>query len=163
MNSELQDYFSQKLEIERRRFFSDLHGDLEQRGLDCAGCVGTCCTFEANSMKIGPLQAIEILVDLLSRGISVEEVRKSCEETVERYRLDYEISTSRSSLSLRRTYTCPFYRPEVYGCRVSRTHRPLGCLAFNPKVGGQTSGGALIPQRAESDCGRLYCCDRPFP
>ncbi|MGA0333456.1 MAG: hypothetical protein ACO3NW_05825, partial [Kiritimatiellia bacterium] len=41
----------------------------------------------------------------------------------------------------RRSYTCPFYSPGPQGCSISRSYKPYGCLAFNPRSPGRTKGG----------------------
>jgi hypothetical protein len=141
VKSKLSKFFSNHSNLHRRQGHQDLHDNLEQKGVDCFKCVGTCCTFEANSMKIGPLQAVEIVEFFFSQGSDLKEIYDSCEKSIKSYRLDQNLGLSKSSQSFRRTYTCPFYKQEVFGCRVSRDSRPFGCLAFNPLISNQTKGG----------------------
>ena len=42
---------------------------------------------------------------------------------------------------MRKTYTCPFYTPGPTGCSIHPDWKPYGCLAFNPRRPGVTSGG----------------------
>jgi hypothetical protein len=102
---------------------------LEDRGMGCAGCPGTCCTFEANSMLVTPLEAVELFAHLRTAGGLRPELREKLRETVARYRLEPKYPGGRSYL--RKTYTCPFFNHGELGCPVPRAVKPYGCLAFD--------------------------------
>lgn len=102
----------------------------ESSGISCKGCVGTCCTYEANSMMVTPIEAFDLLEYLKSSGLLTQELKASLIETIKTYRLDREISTGKGS-TLRRTYTCPFFTNSEFGCPLPRDVKPYGCLAFN--------------------------------
>lgn len=104
--------------------------ELESQGKSCVGCAGTCCTYEANSMMVTPLEAVELLQHLKSSGQLDDEFKEKCRETVKRYRLDHPAGNGRRSF-LRRTYTCPFFNHKELGCPLPREVKPYGCLAFN--------------------------------
>lgn len=102
----------------------------ENSGVSCMGCSGTCCTYEANSMMVTPLEAVDLLTHLRESGQHTETLRLKLQETVRTFRLDRELSTGRGS-TLRRTYTCPFFTNTELGCPLPRDVKPYGCLAFN--------------------------------
>jgi Fe-S-cluster containining protein len=121
----------------RRSLLISAMANLEGKKIHCMNCTGTCCTFVANSMQITPLEALEILEGLQLTPESEQELRTKLQETVRNYRLDQELATGKRGIStLRRTYTCPFFTPGPKGCSLSRTIKPYGCLAFNPKIEG---------------------------
>jgi Fe-S-cluster containining protein len=108
-------------------------------GNHCAACSGVCCTYVANSMQITPVEARDLRIWLEKEGRWTPELLDTLRETVRRFRLDQAVGDGRRSL--RKTYTCPFYRPGPKGCSISRHHKPYGCLAFNPRAAGLTEGG----------------------
>ncbi len=103
---------------------------LEQMGLDCSRCSGTCCTFEANSMMITPLEAFEILVYLNDKNLLQDDLKEELKKNRDYYRLD-QISGNGKKSFLRRTYTCPFFLRSEFGCPLPKEVKPYGCLAFN--------------------------------
>ncbi|MDA3873516.1 MAG: hypothetical protein PF795_06115, partial [Kiritimatiellae bacterium] len=110
------------------------------QGSHCGSCSGVCCTFLANSMQITPLEARDMRDSLMQQGRWTRELFEQLADTVTRFRLDRELGDGRRSL-LRRTYTCPFYQSGPTGCSISPTHKPYGCLAFNPRKPDLTAGG----------------------
>lgn len=111
---------------------------LEGKTIHCFTCPGTCCTSQANSMQITPIEALEILQSLHidqfdnSQMIAFKERMSS---TVTGYRLNVEIYTGKkNSSALRKNYTCPFFNNGSLGCGLSRSSKPYGCLGFNPKT-----------------------------
>lgn len=122
----------------RRDILISSMSSLEKSGIHCANCPGTCCTVEANSMMISPLEALEILNSLIPKlSIPEEKVKliSALKNAIDLYRLDKEIYTGKkNSQSLRRHYTCPFFNNGSLGCGLSRKSKPYGCLAFNPKI-----------------------------
>jgi hypothetical protein len=104
--------------------------ELEQEELSCKGCAGNCCTFEANSMMITPLEAFEILIYLENSGKKTEELKVKLEKNIKLYRLDQLAGNGKRSF-IRRTYTCPFFMESELGCPLPREIKPYGCLAFN--------------------------------
>lgn len=102
----------------------------EAAGVSCLGCSGTCCTYEANSMMVTPVEAWDLFQYLTENNLLSEELKVKCEETVKKFRLDQMVSTGKRSF-LRRTYTCPFFNHTELGCPLPREVKPYGCLAFN--------------------------------
>jgi Fe-S-cluster containining protein len=103
---------------------------LEGQGFTCQGCKGTCCTFEANSMMVTPLEAFELLSHLKKSALHNPELKTKIEATISQYRLDHQMGNGKRSY-LRRTYTCPFFNHTELGCPLPREVKPYGCLAFN--------------------------------
>lgn len=116
----------------RRETINSAMTDDINSGRDCASCVGHCCTFEHNSMQVTPLEALDAFQYLKEKGRVNEELVESLEECVKNFRLDKEMITQGPN-TLRRYYTCPFYKREALGCSLDRDSKPYGCLAFNPK------------------------------
>jgi hypothetical protein len=116
----------------RRKSILSKMEKLKDQEISCAACSGKCCTSVANSMQCSPLEAMEILNWLKEKNLWHQEMKQKLDNCIRDYRLDYEIPTSRG-LPLRRTYTCPFFNHGPKGCLLSRTIKPYGCLAFNPK------------------------------
>lgn len=124
---------------------------LEGKTIHCFTCPGTCCTGQANSMQITPIEALEILQSLKIDDFSTEELnsfKSKMLETVTNYRLNVEIYTGkRNSQALRKTYTCPFFNNGSLGCGLSRSSKPYGCLGFNPKL--QSDNGKACSSNLE--------------
>ena len=114
----------------RRKKLIDHMLGLEAENKTCLQCPGTCCTYEANSMQVSPIEVHDILTYLKNNDLHRTELKKKLEATVQTYRLDKMISTGRKS-SLRRTYTCTFFNQKELGCALPREVKPYGCLAFN--------------------------------
>lgn len=132
---------------------------LEGKTIHCFTCPGTCCTGQANSMQITPIEALEILQGLKLDDFTPDELiafKNKMLETVKSYRLNVEIYTGkRNSQALRKTYTCPFFNNGSLGCGLSRSTKPYGCLGFNPKLqsdNGQScsSNLELLEQRDDT-------------
>ncbi|MCC5850055.1 MAG: YkgJ family cysteine cluster protein [Verrucomicrobia bacterium] len=124
---------------ERRANLRDHMRARHEAGNTCAACTGVCCTFVANSMRITPVEALDMKNRLISEGRWTPELFATLTKTVERYGLDRETGDGRRSL--RKTYTCPFYTPGPRGCSIHPDHKPYGCLAFNARRPGITEGG----------------------
>ena len=103
---------------------------LQNQGYSCVGCQGTCCTFEANSMMVTPLEAFELLHYLKTHHEHTNELKHKLLETITKYRLDHQFGNGKRSY-LRRTYTCPFFNHQELGCPLPLEVKPYGCLAFN--------------------------------
>ena len=114
----------------RRQVLIDRMSELESSGKSCMGCAGNCCTFEANSMMVTPLEAAELMKHLKQNKKNSTELKERCKNTVKQYRLDHQFGNGKKSY-LRRTYTCPFFNHKELGCALSRQIKPYGCLAFN--------------------------------
>jgi len=114
----------------RRKQLIDHMRLLEASEMNCLNCPGTCCTFEANSMQVTPIEAHDILSYLKNNDLDRPELKTKLTETVQTYRLDKMISTGGKS-SLRRTYTCTFFNAKELGCALPKEIKPYGCLAFN--------------------------------
>lgn len=118
---------------------------LEGKTIHCFTCPGTCCTSQANSMQITPIEALEILQSLQVDQFDDSQMsafKERMNSTVSAYRLNVEIYTGKkNSSALRKNYTCPFFNNGSLGCGLSRSAKPYGCLGFNPKTSddnGQT-------------------------
>lgn len=103
---------------------------LEAQGMGCIGCSGTCCTYEANSMMITPLEAFELGSYLKENQLLSDELKNKIQETIKQYRLEHPPGNGRRSY-LRKTYTCPFFNHQELGCPLPREIKPYGCLAFD--------------------------------
>lgn len=115
---------------ERRKILIDKMDQDEPLGFNCQGCKGTCCTFEANSMLITPLEALDLIEYLKDTGLTTPELKKKLELNVEKYKLEPKYTSGRRSY-LRKTYTCPFFGNHELGCPLPREIKPYGCLAFD--------------------------------
>jgi hypothetical protein len=113
----------------RREILIGRMDELKSSGIDCLGCSGRCCTFEANSMMLTPLEAIELISYLKTNNLLTPELLKKLQETRSSYRLEPKYQNTRSYL--RKTYTCPFFNNGELGCPLPREVKPYGCLAFN--------------------------------
>lgn len=111
-------------------------------------CIGHCCTFEHNSMQVSPLEALDAYQYLKEEGRLGQELEQSLEECVKSYRLDKEMITKGPN-TLRRYYTCPFYKQEALGCTLDRDSKPYGCLAFNPLEKNVTEPGHCSSHQIE--------------
>ncbi len=111
---------------------------LEGKTIHCFTCPGTCCTSQANSMQITPIEALEILESLHVDQFTPTEMtnfKEKMNQTISVYRLNFETYTGkRNSSMLRKSYTCPFFNFGSLGCGLSRSSKPYGCLGFNPKA-----------------------------
>lgn len=104
---------------------------LSSQEINCFNCEGICCSFQANSMQVTPLQTLDLYIFLQSENRWNLSLKKTLNEVIEYYRLSIEIQTHRSQ-QMRKTYTCPFYSPGGKGCSISPLYKPYGCLGFNP-------------------------------
>lgn len=102
------------------------------KGLNCASCIGECCTSKSNSMQITSAEAADIVEDLKLRNLLDESLLQRLKDCIATYRLDVDVPSYGSRPNFRRTYTCPFYSPGPTGCSLSLEAKPHGCLAFNP-------------------------------
>jgi len=123
----------------RRKIILDFMADLDGKQVNCSSCEGTCCTFQANSMQITPLEVIEILAYLRESNQMNDSLKDKLKSCVLEYRLDIEIPTSRGR-AFRKTYTCPFFTEGPRGCSLPKEVNPYGCLGFNPKNKGAKGG-----------------------
>lgn len=114
----------------RRAILIEEMARAEAQGITCMRCPGTCCTFEANSMMVTPLEALELAHYLRTHHWMDDSLRGKLEETVRTYRLDHAPGNGKRSF-LRKTYTCTFFGFKELGCPLPRDVKPYGCLAFN--------------------------------
>ena len=126
--------------------------NLDKIGKTCANCVGNCCTFTSNSMRITPLEAVEILIFLMEREtVSTKSLLLSFKNVLNEFRLGASFD-----FGIKKNYTCPFYLGSCQGCSISRAHKPYGCLAFNANEEGVQKGEncssnqSLLEQREEN-------------
>jgi len=124
----------------RRKILLDFMSQLDGKKVNCLTCEGTCCTSLANSMRVTPLEALDILNYLHESNRHNDDLKEKLKKCISDYRLDVEISTSRGR-PFRKTYTCPFFVPGPKGCSLPKEVNPYGCLGFNPQIQGVTSGG----------------------
>ncbi len=131
---------------------------LIKSGKHCYDCQGFCCTYSNNSMRITPLQALDLYEFLSLNDRINEELVSELKRNIKDYRLDKEISLGRGR-ELRRYYTCPFFKPGAKGCSVDIEYKPYGCLAFNPleenvtEEGHCTSDQSILAQREVDSTG----------
>ncbi|EQC51566.1 hypothetical protein [Bacteriovorax sp. DB6_IX] len=125
---------------ERRELLATQMYDNEAKGLDCMSCTGRCCTYEANSMQMTSVEALEAMALLEKKGLLTEEVKSRLEDCVKEFRLDQYIQIA-SGEFFRKSYTCPFYFYPSFGCGLGVDSKPYGCIAFNPCESGQKDGG----------------------
>jgi len=118
---------------------------LAEVGKTCFSCCGVCCTFVANSMRITPVEALDLKRRLQSEDRWTPELLDTLRDTVRRHRLDQDAGDGRRRL--RKTYTCPFFSPGPRGCSIHPDHKPYGCLAFNARSPGITEGGDCASAR----------------
>lgn len=116
--------------LNRRELLIDHMNGLESKGMGCIGCSGTCCTYEANSMLLTPLEAFELMNYLSENNLKTPELKNKLTESVSTYRLEPKYEGARRSY-LRKTYTCPFFGHMELGCPLPREIKPYGCLAFD--------------------------------
>jgi len=121
---------------------------LERTAIGCAGCSGICCTLVANSMQTTPAETLDLLVFLIEEGRWNKDLIQRLRATVRSYRLDVPIPGDGRRGFLRRTYTCPFFAETSLGCTIAPSHKPYGCLAFNPERAGVTEGEACSSNQA---------------
>jgi hypothetical protein len=117
---------------DRRHLLIKEMEELELQGKSCKGCEGTCCTYEANSMMVTPLETLDLFNYLKENSLLTHELKQKLQATIKLYRLDQTISTGKRSL-LRRTYTCSFFNHHELGCPLPREVKPYGCLGFNSR------------------------------
>lgn len=117
----------------RRRVLLDGMQELAARDVSCQGCSGVCCTFVANSMQITPLETLDILAHLATRGELSEERLQQWTQVVERHGLDRPAPGDGRRELVRRRYTCPFFSGGTLGCGLPQSVKPYGCLSFNPR------------------------------
>lgn len=111
-----------------------------ESGKNCFNCIGHCCTFEHNSMRVTPIEALDAFTYLEQNNRINKELVKDLEDCIKQYRLDKEILIGKGQ-ELRRYYTCPFYKKDKLGCTIGKHHKPYGCLAFNPLENNVTTPG----------------------
>ena len=128
-----------ELARDRRRPLLEEMQRLAQAGFGCQSCSGPCCTYVGNSMKVTPSETFELYSFLKDSGLWNQELELRLKNTVERFRLDSELSDGRRSF-LRKTYTCPFYKDRSLGCSIAIEYKPFGCLGFNAGRVGEDSG-----------------------
>lgn len=117
--------------LKRRESLLEEMKELGRSNIDCLKCVGTCCTFEANSMQISPVEALDILFFLIKEGRLNEKILQRLKKSIRDYRLDQVVGDGKRNFN-RKRYTCPFYSGNVLGCQVNSEFKPYGCLGFNP-------------------------------
>lgn len=124
----------------RRSLLSDQMYENEKNGLDCMSCSGRCCTYEANSMQMTSIEALEAMALMEEKNLLNEQTKKRLEDCISEFRLDKYIQIGPGEF-FRKTYTCPFYFYPSFGCGLGVDHKPYGCIAFNPCESGQAEGG----------------------
>jgi Fe-S-cluster containining protein len=117
--------------VDRRAILTTVMDDLKPKEINCFSCDGKCCTFISNSMQVDLIQAIELYRYLEDNNRISDQLISELEANTKRYRLDYEINAG-GRRSVRRYYTCPFYKEGAKGCSIAPEYKPYGCLAFNP-------------------------------
>lgn len=125
---------------ERREILITAMRENERKGNDCLKCSGRCCTYEANSMNMTNLEALEALTFLEDEGLINDELIERLENSVKEFRLDSMLQIGKGEF-YRKSYTCPFFNFPTWGCGLGAKNKPYGCIAFNPHESGQENGG----------------------
>jgi len=125
---------------QRRELLSAQMFANEEAGKDCASCTGRCCTFEANSMQMTSIEALEAMALLEEKGLLNSETKKRLHDCIDEFRLDQYIQIA-SGEFFRKSYTCPFFFYPSFGCGLGVDSKPYGCIAFNPCESAQENGG----------------------
>ncbi len=138
---------------ERRKVLIESMRQLIDSGRGCASCQGYCCTFSYNSMRVTPLETLDLYEFLKSTNRINSELIDSLNKTIKDYRLDKEIYLGNGQ-ELRRQYTCPFFNAGPKGCSIGLEWKPYGCLAFNAleknvSVEGKCSSDQKLLERRE--------------
>jgi hypothetical protein len=124
----------------QRHLLLDEMQQLAKEGKTCASCSGVCCTFVANSMLVTANEASALIANLQQKNLLTPELKQNCQQTIERFALDRPIPGTGQRSLLRRRYTCPLFQHKNLGCPLDPEAKPFGCLAFNPRVAGETEG-----------------------
>jgi len=110
----------------RRELLVEEMNQLESTQFSCRQCIGNCCTFNSNSMRVSPLEAVEIIQYLIKENRLNHELVSNLQSNIDEFRLD-----KATMFGIKKNYTCPFYLGSCKGCSISRWSKPYGCLAFN--------------------------------
>lgn len=116
--------------MNRREILIEKMNELESKGMGCQECPGNCCTFEANSMLVTPLEALELVQYLKEKNLLGPSLKNKLIENIKNFRLEPKYLINKRSY-LRKTYTCPFFNHQKLGCPLPREIKPYGCLAFD--------------------------------
>ena len=81
-------------------------------------------------MLITPLEALELINYLKNKNLLHDELKRRLHEVIIQYRLEPKFDNIKRSY-LRKTYTCPFFSHNEFGCPLPKEVKPYGCLAFN--------------------------------
>lgn len=117
-------YISRSLLVDKMR-------ENESLKINCLSCSGRCCTLTNNSVKTTPLETLIVMQDLVSKEVFNQKLIDRIEETIADFRLRYELLADPKG-TFRRTYTCPLFKYESFGCPLDYESKPYGCLGFNP-------------------------------
>lgn len=109
---------------------------LKQREINCYSCTGLCCTYRKNSMRITPVEAIDIISYLKENKRWTKGLVEDLQNTISSYRLDSTLMVG--TRTMRRTYTCTFFKDSR--CTLGLEVKPYGCLAFNAREVGEKEG-----------------------
>ena len=110
---------------------------LEMHQIGCFNCDGHCCSKQSNSMKITPLEALELFLSLVNQEDKqdLNLLKEKLKKNISEFRLDHEVYTGKKhNNSMRKTYDCPFFTSGNKGCSIRLENKPYGCLSFNPKL-----------------------------
>ena len=133
-NIRLEEEVSNSKYDRRKPLLESMKSD-DEKGFNCHSCKAPCCTYTSNSMMVSKVEAL----DLFEFAKNLENLKDRCLETIKRFRLDKEFPGLNKTL--RRTYTCPFFKGESLGCEIAFENKPYGCLGFNPNKENQIEGG----------------------
>ncbi len=123
-------YAEDTAQIRRKVLIEQMHQKISKQQ-DCFNCKGYCCTYSYNSMRVTPLEALDVYFYLLNKNLINQSLVKKLEKNIKDFRLDREVYIS-GDKELRRYYTCPFYKTGAKGCGIGLGHKPYGCIAFMP-------------------------------
>lgn len=126
---------------ERREILLKQMESLDHQGKNCSTCSGKCCTFQGNSMQITPLETLDLYLYLQESNLWNEELEERLKSNNHEFRLNHRPMTGGGGL-MRKTYTCPFFLFQSFGCPIPGEYKPYGCLGFNPREEGVINGEA---------------------
>jgi hypothetical protein len=125
---------------QRRRHLIQHMRSGESNGHHCMDCTGTCCTSAHNTMHVSPLEAVDLMVDMKRKGRWNIDWMTRLKNNESENLLDRPPLWN-GKTELRRSYTCPFFNVDAWGCGCAVEQKPYGCIAFNPREKGVTDGG----------------------
>ncbi|MBL6988806.1 MAG: hypothetical protein ISR65_03475 [Bacteriovoracaceae bacterium] len=115
---------------QRRQILLDNMAKIKADGINCQNCQSVCCTYVANSIRVTPIEAFDLVKFLTGNQLLGAELIGKIQESIKHNRLEHTLSNGPKAL-IRKTYNCPFVTKGPKGCMIAPESKPYGCLAFN--------------------------------